>query len=293
VLEGASLLALCSALLLIFSTGIFGVQGGPNRVASAPGAVVTFTPRVPPASATTSPTPAAGMVLGTPTSTPTRTIDIPPTQTAPATVSARPTTVVPSNTPTPGPTRTADRGGATIAIIAGHRNNDSGAICENGPYEGLYEVHVTTAVTEQLAERLRAQGHTVIDLDELDSRLYGLEATLLLSIHVDSCVDWEGTTGYKLARSEQSAIPEIEDRLVSCVDVEYGRATGLPHHSHSITHHMTDYHAFRKVHLNTPAAIIELGFLYHDHELLTEGQEMIVDGLFEGIICFLEGADGG
>lgn len=255
VLDAASLLALGAALLLIFSLAFV----------EEPGSQV--------------PRPVHANALIAEATTPTAT----PLPTSQPTVTLVPTV---TNTPTPEPTPTPSV--PVVALIAGHRNNDSGAICEAGPYAGLQEVHVTTEVAALVVNLLRAKGYTVIDLDEFDPRLTDLRADVMLSIHVDSCVEWEGTSGYKVARASNSHIPEIEDRLVTCLIDEYGRATGLPRHDNSVTHNMTLYHAFRKIDLNTPAAIIELGFLYHDHDLLTEREEVIAEGLTRGLTCFLK-----
>jgi N-acetylmuramoyl-L-alanine amidase len=51
---------------------------------------------------------------------------------------------------------------------------------------------------------------------------------------------------------------------------------------------MTDYHAFRKISPMTQALIIEIGFLNLDRDLLTSGSETVVNGLFDGIQCYLE-----
>ena len=51
---------------------------------------------------------------------------------------------------------------------------------------------------------------------------------------------------------------------------------------------MTDYHAFRKISPSTQAVIIEIGFMNLDRELLTSGSETVVDGLYDGLQCFLE-----
>lgn len=197
------------------------------------------------------------------------------------TSTASPTPFV-TSTPLATPTPTAPN----VAFIVGHRGNDSGAICENNQYDGLYEVTVTSDVAARLEATLLEAGYAVTLLDEFDPRLDGLTADMLLSLHVDSCVDWKGATGYKASRSSDSSIPEIEDRLIACIDEHYPAATGLGYHPTSITQHMTDYHAFRQVAPDTPAAIIELGFLYNDHELLTARQADIVEGLRRSVDCF-------
>jgi N-acetylmuramoyl-L-alanine amidase len=52
---------------------------------------------------------------------------------------------------------------------------------------------------------------------------------------------------------------------------------------------MTRYHAFSEIDPSTPAAIIELGFMGADRELLTENSYAVAQGVARGIACFLEG----
>lgn len=185
----------------------------------------------------------------------------------------------PTSRPTPRPDPRP-----RIGIIAGHWKNDSGAVCED---TGLQEVHVTLPVAEGVVDFLTRRGYNAELLAEFDPLIDGYEAHAMVSIHADSCLAWEGLTGFKVARSAVSAIPEIEDELVACLYSEYGEATGLPRHDTSITENMTRYHAFRKVDLKTPSAIIELGFLYNDRDVLTQHQDQLVRGIAEGIVCFL------
>lgn len=288
LLDNLSLAALLSAVLLIAATGVFNLRGAraPRPLGERP-----FEERAVVAAPTLSPE-AALAVLPSATTAPTGTAipsatSVPPTNTPTETSTPQPPTKTPSPSATLPPTFTAIPSVPKVGIIAGHRNNDSGAVCESGLHEGSQEVQITTAVTARLQRLLEARGYEVLDLDEFDTRLNGLEADALLSIHVDSCVDWEGTSGYKVARADNSAIPEIEDEFVTCVSDEYGEATGLDIHYGSITHNMTQYHAFRKVATTTPSIIIELGFLYHDHDVLTRRQEALTEGLFRGIECFM------
>lgn len=191
--------------------------------------------------------------------------------------------VQPHPSPSPRPTPKPDPR-PRVGIIAGHWQNDSGAICED---TGLQEVEVTVPVANRVVSYLKRRGYNAELLAEFDPLLSGYEAKALVSIHADSCLNWPGLTGFKVARSSQSAIPEIEDRLVECLHQEYGKASKLPRHDTSITENMTDYHAFRQVAPQTPGAIIELGFLYNDRVILTRQPDRLARGVAEGIICFL------
>ncbi len=170
--------------------------------------------------------------------------------------------------------------GRRVGLVAGHSGNDSGAVCP----DGLREVDVNQAVALRTAERLRRVGAQVDVLDEFDDRLVSYQADALVSIHSDSCIS---ASGFKVARAVASMIPEIEDRLVACLYQAYGEATGLPRHDGSITVDMTQYHAFRVIDPETPAAIIELGFLGGDRHMLTREQDRLAEGVAQGLLCFL------
>lgn len=171
---------------------------------------------------------------------------------------------------------------ARVAIIAGHRGHDSGAVCDTG----LMEVDVTTEVAEKTVKRLRRQGVETLILDEYDPQLVGLQADALVSIHADSCID---LTGYKVASATQTILPAADARLVSCLEKEYAAATGMHTHPNTVTHDMTEYHAFQQVGEATPGAIIELGFLGGDGDLLANGRDRLAAGVANGVLCFLGG----
>ncbi len=172
--------------------------------------------------------------------------------------------------------------GKEIAIVSGHLGYDSGALCENG----LAEVDVVRGVVDQLATLLRNAGASVTVLKEKDERLPGLKADVLVSVHVDSCIE---ATGFKVARWEKSPHPERDDRLVQCLTREYVALTGLTFDALHITENMTDYHVFAKVDARTPAAIIEAGYLGGDRALLTQKSHLVALGIAEGIGCFFRG----
>lgn len=188
-----------------------------------------------------------------------------------------PTRLIP-NTPTP------ER--ETVALISGHAGFDSGAICGPSNAPTLLEVDVVARIAGLVQEELEDAGLEVLVLEEYDERLDRLDAEVLLSLHADSCI---GASGFKAAYPLNSAIPTTDRRLVACINTEYAARTGLPLHSHSITHDMTYYHAFRKVLPTTPTAILELGFLGGDGRLLTQEPELVATGVTESIFCFLGG----
>ena len=171
-----------------------------------------------------------------------------------------------------------------VGIVSGHRGNDSGTVCS----DGLTEAQVNFDAATRTASILRAQGYTVDVLGEFDERLKNYRALALLSIHADSCEYInDTTTGYKVARFLYSAIPDQEDKLVTCVSSRYKKATGLQFHRTTVTHNMLEYHAFREIDPQTPGAIIELGFMYKDRNILVGRKDDVGQGVANGLLCFL------
>jgi N-acetylmuramoyl-L-alanine amidase len=174
-----------------------------------------------------------------------------------------------------------------VALISGHAGNDSGAICEGADGQPtLREDEVNAGVARLVAERLRQAGADVAILQEYDPRLEELRVDVLLSLHADSCID---ATGFKSSRYSASAIPDIADRLVTCINLNYAAETGLTENINTITEDMTEYHAFRRIDPQTPAAILELGFLGGDNDLLANRQDLLAKGVADGLLCFLDG----
>jgi N-acetylmuramoyl-L-alanine amidase len=174
-----------------------------------------------------------------------------------------------------------------IGIVAGHYGFDSGAICP----DGLQEVEINLAVAKRVVALLKRKGYQVELLGEFDEAILGYQADAFVSLHSDSC-DIPGASGFKVARVTNSAVPEEEDRLVECLWNEYEKWTGLARHEDSITPHMRQYHAFRKIDPETPGAIIEMGFMLDDRNILLYEQEKVARGVASGVICFLEGGSG-
>jgi N-acetylmuramoyl-L-alanine amidase len=185
----------------------------------------------------------------------------------------------PTDTPPPTPT---PKGPPRVGIVAGHWKSDSGAVCE----DGFQEVWINLDIASRVVAILQYEGYDAELLAEYEDKLDGYQASAFLSIHADSC-DVPEASGFKVARVAASAIPEQEDRLVECLAHHYAAGTGLQFHRHSITFDMTDYHAFWEIDPATPAAIIELGFMGADRDLLTEKAYEVAQAVVQGLICFL------
>lgn len=185
---------------------------------------------------------------------------------------------VPTHTPTPTqPPR------PRIGIVAGHWRYDSGAICD----DGVREVDINLAIARQVVTILRQKGYETDLLEEFDPRTKGYVGDAFVSLHADSCIAEPIATGFKVARSATSAIPETEDRLIECLYEEYEKATGLPRHESSITSNMVHYHGLNEIAPRTPGAIIEMGFISNDRGILLQGKDKAAQGIVNGILCFL------
>lgn len=178
-----------------------------------------------------------------------------------------------------------------IGIVSGHRGPnrstglpDPGAVCA----DGLTEREVNERVALQVVELLQGEGYQVDLLDEFDSRLTDYQALALVSIHADSCeyVN-EYATGFKVASlvATESATAEQDQQLVRCLIDNYTEATGLSFHP-SVTYDMADYHTFWEIAPGTPGAIIEIGFMYLDRDMLTNHSDLIALGIARGVLCY-------
>lgn len=183
-------------------------------------------------------------------------------------------------TPTP-------RSKPLIGIVVGHWDDytrDPGAICSD---INLTEFEVNQKIATLVRDQLVARGYDVDLLREFDPKLKGYKASLLVSIHADSC-DYinEDATGFKVAAAMANPRPQLSARLTACLRQRYAQATGMKLHN-SITADMTSYHAFDEIDPETTAAIIEVGFLNLDREILTRHPDRVAQGVIDGILCYL------
>jgi N-acetylmuramoyl-L-alanine amidase len=178
-----------------------------------------------------------------------------------------------------------------IGIVAGHSGNDSGAVCPDA-LGGIREVDVNLDIAERVRNSLIDEGYQVDLLTEFDPLLRNYRALVLVSIHADSCQYInDQATGFKVAAAMSTTYPERAMRLTNCLRTRYADATGLGFHAGSVTNDMTNYHSFEEVNSNTPAAIIEVGFLNLDRDFLTQQPDKAAQGISNGILCYLRNED--
>lgn len=174
-----------------------------------------------------------------------------------------------------------------VGIVAGHSGSDSGAICP----DGLTELSVNQKVASYVQKFLNEENIQVDILKEFDDRLIGYKALALISIHADSCEYInDQATGFKVASALNNPHPERANRLTTCLRNRYAQVTGLQLHN-SITNDMTSYHAFDEIDNETPAVIIETGFLNLDKQLLTQHTDLVARGIADGILCYINNED--
>ena len=178
-----------------------------------------------------------------------------------------------------------------VGIVSGHAGihpdtgiPDPGAVCA----DGLTEAEVNLAVAELVVTGLQAAGLETDLLLEFDERLAGYEAVALISIHADSCM-YIGpeASGFKVATVSDTAVPDRAQRLETCLINRYEQATDLAFHPGSITRDMSEYHTFNEIDSHTPAAIIEIGFLYMDRLFLLENPHLVASGIINGVLCYI------
>lgn len=173
-----------------------------------------------------------------------------------------------------------------VGIVSGHRGpeNDPGAVCP----DGLTEASINFDVATRVVRNLRALGYSVDLLDEFDARLNNYQAVALVSIHANTCQDFgEFVSGFLVAKAAVRPEGGQDSLLAECIARHYGERIAIQRRF-SLTADMTDYHTFREIHPLTPAAIIELGFMKDDREILTTRQDDMAQAITDGVLCFLQ-----
>lgn len=188
------------------------------------------------------------------------------------TVSSR----LPTVTPLPSP---------RIGIVAGHWGVDNGSVCSDGLKESEINLNIATLVRQDL----QADGYTVDFFQDKDSRLNNFQGLVLISIHNDTCeyID-DSATGFKVfAVQGNDSENDRATRLSACLADRYHKITGLTYHEGVVTDAMRNDHIFGEINPNTPAAVIEAGYLNLDRDILTRHPDALARGITDGIICFI------
>ncbi len=180
-----------------------------------------------------------------------------------------------------------------VGIVSGHRGPgaDPGAVCIGADGQAVppTENEINFSVAQRVVRNLRALGFTVDLLDEFDPRLGNYQATALVSIHANTCQVWTGeiVSGFLIASaSARAGMGGSDEDLVNCIAQRYGETMGMERRL-GVTVDMTDYHSFREIHPLTPAAIIELGFMLADWDMLTQRPDDMAQAISDGVLCFL------
>lgn len=202
--------------------------------------------------------------------------------------------IIPTLTPIPNMDR-------RVGIISGHYGKppesfqtqfDPGATCEVDGEVVLTENEINFAIVSKVVVKLRDYGYSVDLLEEFDPRLLDYDADLMVSLHSNDCQDYgERVSGFLVSQSQARPTGGVDEKLVNCIRRHYAERTGLDQRF-GLTRDMTDYHVFSDIKPSTPGAILELGFMKDDREMLTMQQELLANAVVEGILCFLDPATG-
>jgi len=154
-----------------------------------------------------------------------------------------------------------------VGLVVGHwgHGDDVGAVCSES-LGGFKEVDINYTIADLTRQYLESEGIQVDMLKEFDPHLDGYQSNALISIHADTCEYIpELGTGFKIAEAADNKRPEQAARLMACLKNRYAEA----------------------VDPNTPAVIIETGYMNQDRELLTQNPALVARGITAGIMCFL------
>lgn len=158
-------------------------------------------------------------------------------------------------------------------------------------WAGVTELEVNMDIAERIKAQLVPRGY-IVDIIPTTVPI-GYLADVFLALHADGDGTGE-TSGFKIAHGSRRG--PYEDKLVTLLREEYGKATGLSYDFEHLSRAMTAYFAFnwgRYQHAaapHTPAAILEMGFLSNDYdrELMVDKADGVATAIVNGIQRFLD-----
>jgi N-acetylmuramoyl-L-alanine amidase len=213
--------------------------------------------------------------MATPTSTPTSSVQLPPT---------------------PRPAGTPLRVGIQVGHWLSNELPDELARLRtsSGAFAAGYtEAEVNLDIARRVAALLERDGIAVDVLPATIPPAY--DADVFVSLHADGSSN-AGARGFKLATPWRTS--RASQHLLDALTAEYAAATGLPQDG-AITFNMRGYYAFsyrrheHAVAKTTPAVIIEMGFLTSaaDRALLIGQPDTVAVGIANGIVRYLNERD--
>src|SRR5215831_998822 len=184
-----------------------------------------------------------------------------------------------------------------VGLQAGHWKNDEvpaelGRLQAGATGGGKQEWEVNLDVAQRAATLVAANGVAVDVLPATVPPHY--QANVFVAIHADG--DPAGrANGFKIARPGFSALPDVDDRLVTVMNDAYEATTALPRDDEHISLRMRYYYAFNarrychSVATGVPQAIIEMGYLTSasDRQWLIGNPDQLARGIAAGITDFL------
>jgi N-acetylmuramoyl-L-alanine amidase len=193
--------------------------------------------------------------------------------------------------------RTVPTGPRRVGIQAGHWKTDEAPqelrrleVQTGAEWEGITEVEINLDIAQRIAAVLNSNGVLV---DILPTTIpAGYVADAFVAIHADS--DGVGQwSGFKLAHGSRRG--QYEDKLLADLREHYGAATGLSYDAEHITSNMKGYYGLNwsryqhAVAAHTPAVVLELGYLSHDHDraLMLDQPDVLAAAVAQGILVFL------
>jgi len=180
-----------------------------------------------------------------------------------------------------------------IVLDAGHGGRDPGAVCD-----GVKEADVNLAITQRVADLVEADDRLAVkrtrSLDiyvTLENRISvanDADAALYLSVQSNACAEYTDAVGVVTLVSDTL---DEGDPSWQFAEILQGFVTGATG-ARDRGVRSQDLYLHRA---EMPAALIEVGFLTNDDErarlIDLDYQETIAQGIYDGIVAYLEYAD--
>lgn len=171
-----------------------------------------------------------------------------------------------------------------VGILSGHWQDKPGHVCR----DGRTEHDVNYGVAYQLQILLEGQGYRVDLFPEYDQRLFGYEGDLLVAIYAGSCEDKPmAPSGFRIGSSLTAENLDAVNNLSLCLAESYQAQTNLPYTYEVINPEHPSYHIFRDISSKTPAVRFEIGSLSTDSQIIFKQPGSAVQGIADGIACYL------